>query len=780
VQTSALTFSSIGANSITLNYTRGNGTNCIIIAKQGGAVTATPIDGTTYTANTTFGSGTNISSNEYVVYMGAANSVTISGLNPTTLYGFKIFEYNGIGCTTNFLITSPLIGSATTLSCVIAIQPTVQSSGLTASSILASTLNLNWTRGNGAYCMVVGRAIMPVSTPPTDGTAYTANATFGLGSTTAPAEYVLYSGTGNAVFITGLNPNTQYYFSVYEFNGSGCTANYLTSGVSSINATTLNVTSYNYYYGTLHSHSDYSDGDLDNVCNGANSAYCCYDIGNTALNFDFMGISDHNHNEGPVMTLAKYASGVAEATSYNSTHTDFAALYGMEWGTISTGGHVTVYGINQLIGWNAGNYNIYCAKGDYNSLFNLVANTPGAYSTLCHPNNTDFAGLFNNPYNAIYDNAIVGVAMRNGPYNSLNTAYSDPSTWSNLWFYQTLLSKGYHLGPTCDLDNHNSATMGKSSQQRTAILGTAISKAAVNDAMLNMRFYATDDYNAQVSFDINTTFIMGNIASQFADPTIHVTVTDGNGESTDSIRIYYGVPGSNVLPTQLTFVKNSSTLTFTHVIAPGATYYYYAEIRQPDGNKIWTAPIWFTKLLTNPLPLNLLRFDGEKSTDCNLLTWCTATEIMTDYFVLEKSIDGINFTPLANIDAVGFSLQPANYSYKDYEKSSTVNYYRLQQFYVDGNSDFSNVIVLADDNISNQVQIYPNPTQGLFNIIYANNQRSTFNVRISDSKGKTVFQRNDIQDQYVNCSLLNFAPGIYTITVYDDTISSSQNIVLKK
>lgn len=153
---------------------------------------------------------------------------------------------------------------------------------------------------------------------------------------------------------------------------------------------------------------------------------------------------------------------------------------------------------------------------------------------------------------------------------------------------------------------------------------------------------------------------------------------------------------------------------------------------------------------------------------------------MTDYFVLEKSIDGINFTSIANIDAVGFSLQLTNYSYKDFEKSSTVNYYRLQQFYVDGNSDFSNVIVIADNNTSNQEQIYPNPTKGVFNIIYAHNPSSTFSVRITDSKGKTVFQRNDIQDQYVNCSLLNFAPGIYTITVYDDTISSSQTILLKK
>ena len=39
----------------------------------------------------------------------------------------------------------------------------------------------------------------------------------------AANEYVVYSGSGTSVNVTGLNSSTSYSFSVFEFNGTGCT-----------------------------------------------------------------------------------------------------------------------------------------------------------------------------------------------------------------------------------------------------------------------------------------------------------------------------------------------------------------------------------------------------------------------------------------------------------------------------------------------------------------------------------------------------------------------------
>ena len=759
IQSSALNFSTIGASSMMLNWTRGNGTECIIIARSGSPVSTVPTDGAVYSASTTFGLGTQISPGEFVVYSGSANTISITGLNSNTTYYFSIYEFNGNGCTANFL-PGPANGNATTIGCVLAAEPTVASSGLSVISSMSNSLQLSWMRGNGAYCIVICRGGSMVTSAPVDGISYTANATYGLGSTTAAGDYIVYSGTGNIVNVLGLMPGTTYFFSVYEMNGAGCNTNYLISPTITTGLTNP-VVAYSTYFGNLHSHSDYSDGDMDNICNGVGSPDCCYAIGNTASFFDFMGISDHNHNEGPVMTPAKYASGLSEAATYTSVNPGFAALYGMEWGTISTGGHVGVYGVNQLLGWNSGNYDVFLAKGDYNGLFNIINNTSGAFATLCHPNNTDFANILGSAYNAAYDNAVVGVALKNGPYNSTNIAYANPSASINVAYWNTLLGKGYHLGPTLDLDNHNSATMGKTSQERTAILAPSLSVANVMEAMLNMRFYATEDYNLNVNYNINGIFPLGSIVTQTVDPILNVSTSDGNGETITQIRIYYGVPGSNAAPTILTTVAASS-LIYTHVFASG-TYYYYAEITQADGNKAWTSPIWYTKIVT-PLPIELLSFDGEYTSKGNNLKWITASEINNDYFSLERSSDGRNFKQITQIKGAGNSSRDLNYNFLDVWAPEGINYYRLKQIDFDGKFTYSNIIALRSLKHDELFLVYPNPTNGSIIVAIKEFNSEGYDLKITNSIGQIVFSLENQTEEQQKLSL-DLNEGVYTISL---------------
>lgn len=762
VQASNVTFSTVGANSMTINWTNGNGTGSFVIMKAGSAVTAVPTDGASYSANPVFGSGTQIAAGEYVVYAGGTSTVTVTGLSANTTYYVAVYEYNGTGCTANYLPGSPATSSQLTPGCVLASQPTTNSTAMSVSSTNPNSLGLTWTRGNGAYCVVICRGGGPVTSIPVDGIGYTANATYGLGSAISPGDYVVYSGTGNSTTVLGLMPGTTYYFSVYEMNGTGCNTNYYVPGTATTtNGVTTAVVAYNQYFGNLHSHSDYSDGDMDNVCNASNSPTCCWGVGSTASNFNFMGISDHNHNEGPVMTPALFASGVAECAAFNSTNPSFAALYGTEWGTISTGGHVAYYGINQLVGWNTSNYNIYVAKGDYNSLFNLIASTPGAFATLCHPNNTDFNNILNTAYNATYDNAIVGCAVRNGPYNSTSTSYNDPAFSSTQAYWNSLLAKGYHLGPTMDLDNHNSATMGKCSQERTVVLAPSLSPANVMEAMLNMRFYATEDYNLNVTYNINGMFPMGSIVTQTINPTLNVSATDGNSETISSIKIYYGVPGSNAAPTVLTTVSASS-LTYTHSFASG-TYYYYAEITQADGQKAYTSPIWYTKIIT-PLPIELLSFTGEKSSKGNLLNWITESETRNSHFTLEKSRDGLEFREIGQVAGAGNSTIRHEYDFTDFEVQSGLNYYRLKQTDYDGKFSYSSIIVIKNLSDEEVLTVYPNPSKGDFLISFHDFSGENVQIELFNAVGQLVYSKQDLSGE--NLSVESGLPeGVYTLRI---------------
>ena len=121
------------------------------------------------------------------------------------------------------------------------------------------------------------------------------------------------------------------------------------------------------------------------------------------------------------MSLPNYARGLAQATQ--ATTATFVALYGMEWGVISGGGHVVVYGVNQLLGWEPGNYDVFVAKNDYQGLFREINRRPGAFGTLAHPQSGDYGNLAGAlPFSPRADSAVVGTILRSGPATSTNTS----------------------------------------------------------------------------------------------------------------------------------------------------------------------------------------------------------------------------------------------------------------------------------------------------------------------------------------------------------------------
>ncbi|MCF6184058.1 MAG: T9SS type A sorting domain-containing protein [Bacteroidales bacterium] len=93
-QTSSFTATAASSSSIDLSWTRGDGDNVIILAKQGSAVDSDPVSGTSYTASSVFGSGTLIGTGNYVVYIGTGNAATITGLTQNTTYYFAAYEFN--------------------------------------------------------------------------------------------------------------------------------------------------------------------------------------------------------------------------------------------------------------------------------------------------------------------------------------------------------------------------------------------------------------------------------------------------------------------------------------------------------------------------------------------------------------------------------------------------------------------------------------------------------------------------------------------------------------
>lgn len=90
-QTSNISFSSVAATTLTIDWSRGNGDNVLILAKQDAAISDFPVDGTEYTANAAFGSGDQIGTANYVVYNWSGDSVEITALSLTGKYFFRAY-----------------------------------------------------------------------------------------------------------------------------------------------------------------------------------------------------------------------------------------------------------------------------------------------------------------------------------------------------------------------------------------------------------------------------------------------------------------------------------------------------------------------------------------------------------------------------------------------------------------------------------------------------------------------------------------------------------------
>jgi hypothetical protein len=128
------------------------------------------------------------------------------------------------------------------------------------------------------------------------------------------------------------------------------------------------------------------------------------------------------------------------------------------------------------------------------------------------------------------------------------------------------------------------------------------------------------------------------------------------------------------------------------------------------------------------LPITLMSFTAQKVENSNLLEWITASEINNDYFLLERSIDGIIWRTINKSSGAGNSNTLINYSFSDYDFENTINYYRLSQVDYDGASETFDII-----DVNNNIK-----SKKILNIINTNGQEVTI-----DTKGLLIITYED-------------------------------------
>ncbi len=417
---------------------------------------------------------------------------------------------------------------------------------------------------------------------------------------------------------------------------------------------------YNFYYGTLHNQTSYSDGGHPNDANCASSTIhvagdfdpaAAYTYGRNTGRLDFLGIMDHNHQFNDACSgctaaqiVQRYRTGLAAASSA-TVDGSFVGIYGMEWGYISNPdagyfnqGHVGILESPKLFGWEPSStctvgvdcyYDVYTASAasSYTAMYTKALQNPsawGAFGQFNHPSDgtksasgqgLDFNSL---QYTTDGDDFIHTAAVISGPSTDPSTSTVDTgalyagepvngtaySAYTSIDMYNRILSAGYHIAPVADPDVHCS-NYGTSTRDRTVVLASSLTKAALFDAIHNRRVYATSDTNVQLVYTMNagaTTYWMGAGGIRTSGPvattgaiTLHTSVWDPDAnEFASSIKIKEPVAGSTTGAETVIATATASPFDFTFTPSSG-NHTYYVYVTMNTGDRIFSAPIWINQ-----------------------------------------------------------------------------------------------------------------------------------------------------------------------------------------
>ena len=196
--------------------------------------------------------------------------------------------------------------------------------------------------------------------------------------------------------------------------------------------------------------------------------------------------------------------------------------------------------------------------------------------------------------------------------------------------------------------------------------------------------------------------IAGNSNAIWSYTATGVISHNANGSYTNSLAptgdIYQAPAGST------TTGPSTVTLNFPSGISQIAVDIFCRV--NSAGEEWWIDNIELIEIF--PLPIELISFEGVNIEGYNLLTWSSASEHNNDYYLLERSTDGIDWSVIDNQQGAGNSTIQIDYRFRDFTYESTINYYRLSQVDFDGNSETFKMIAISNLGKAKQILFLTN------------------------------------------------------------------------
>lgn len=177
------------------------------------------------------------------------------------------------------------------------------------------------------------------------------------------------------------------------------------------------------------------------------------------------------------------------------------------------------------------------------------------------------------------------------------------------------------------------------------------------------------------------------------------------------------------------------------------------------------------------LPVEFLSFEGKKLSNGNVeLKWNATTDDQHDYFEVQRSLDGLQFT------AIGQVRTPPPCVFIDTAALPGVNYYRIRQVDKNGSFGYSTVIRVQYAKNRLSYSLYPNPAHDIMRLSLAGIKNEQLRVVLSDLSGRKVSEQNVVMQQSateLKLSLAAYPAQVFVLSIFDarGTLVAMEKIV---
>jgi len=633
---------------------------------------------------------------------------------------------------------------------ILAAKPTTAASNLSFSGISSSSVTLSWTNGNGARRIVLAKALSAVNSNPSDSFTYTANSTFASGSQIGSGNYAVYNDSGNTVTVTGLTTGTTYYFTIYEYNGSGSYASYLISPTLSGSQIISSAVYYSKSTGALNTLSTWGTN-----TDGTGTAPTSF-TANNAIYFVW-------NNSSPSITANWTVTGTGALIVFgdgtNAFNLSIPSGYTLSSDTISvkSSGTLTIQG---TLAVNKAYYDIN-TTAQYLGTSAYIA--PGNYYTLATVGSSK----------TLTGNVVVR--------NLLNMS-------NNINLYSYSLTLGTGPSQTGSLTRVSGTIIGSFSRWFNA---------TTNVGTTGLFPIGTSYYYRPIQIEYSTAPSAGGIltASYIASnpgstglPLFDFTIAQSEYIDKQSADGYW-----NIAASQISGGTYTATATGTGIIGV-SSYSDLRMIKRTNSTSAWTlpgtavsgagsnsAPIVARTGLTgnasdfgigsdqtiNALPVKLIILTVHQLNNFAMLNWQTASEVNSDHFEIERSLDNNSWKKVSSVDAAGNSSELRDYAYNDNiriliaEGVNTI-YYRMKLVDKDGAVENSNVIALNVKSQIGNITLYPLPLNQILKASVTNGEQVQ-SITLYDMSGKEI-----ITSSGEKLDVTSVSEGIYIAKVTTD------------